>query len=97
MVWAYRANRENRPRLAIINSGGIKAAFDKGNITMENLLTSFPFRNTYDVVLIKGHYLRQAFEHAVANMEPDGKNEAGRFLQVRDAFNNSPTFNIVEK
>ena len=48
---------------------------------MEDLLISFPFRNTFDVVLIEGIYLRQAFENSVANMKPDGKNEAGRFLQ----------------
>ena len=78
MVWAYR---EDNISLALINSGGIRASFDKGNITMEDLLISFPFRNTFDVVLIQGIYLRQAFENSVANMKPDGKNEAGRFLQ----------------
>ena len=82
MVWAYKSNQE-RIVLAMINSGGIKASFNKGNITMENLLMSFPFRNTYDVVMIQGKYLRQAFEHSVTNMNPDGSNEAGRFLQVR--------------
>ena len=81
MVWAYKSNQD-KIVLAMINSGGIKASFDKGNITMENLLMSFPFRNTYDVVLIQGKYLRQALEHSVANMNPDGSNEAGRFLQV---------------
>lgn len=86
MVWAYKANQE-RIVLAMINSGGIKASFNKGNITMENLLMSFPFRNTYDVVMIQGKYLRQAFEHSVANMNPDGSNEAGRFLQVRKYLN----------
>ena len=55
---------------------------------MENLLNSFPFRNTYDVVLIQGKHLRQALEHSVANMEPDGRNEAGRFLQVITGQNN---------
>ena len=81
MVWAYRTNQE-RILLAIINSGGIKASFNKGNITMEDLLMSFPFRNTYDVVMMKGEHLRQALEHSVANMQPDGTNDAGRFLQV---------------
>ena len=44
MVWAYRASAEPVV-LAIINSGGIRASFDRGNITMEDLLISFPFRN----------------------------------------------------
>ena len=82
MVWAYRDQTGDRVSLAMINSGGIKGYIDKGNITMENLLRSFPFRNTFDVVLIKGFFLRQAFEHSVASMESDGRNEAGRFLQA---------------
>ena len=82
MVWAYRDQTGDRVSLAMINSGGIKGFIDKGNITMENLLRSFPFRNTFDVVLIKGLFLRQAFEHSVASMKSDGRNEAGRFLQA---------------
>lgn len=85
MVWAYRASAEPVV-LAIINSGGIRASFDRGNITMEDLLISFPFRNTFDIVLMRGLYLRQTFEHSVANMMPDGKNEAGRFLQVCEFY-----------
>ena len=86
MVWAYRDQTGEKVSLAMINSGGIKGYIDKGNITMENLLRSFPFRNTFDVVLIKGFFLRQAFEHSVASMESDGRNEAGRFLQASDIY-----------
>jgi len=81
MVWAYRHSEDNIS-LSIINSGGIRASFDEGNITMEDLLISFPFRNTFDLVFISGHFLRAALEHSVAHMMPDGRNEAGRFLQV---------------
>ena len=66
----------------MIQSGGIRASFARGNITMENLLNSFPFRNTFDIVAIRGAHLREAFEHSVAEMLPNGSNEAGRFLQV---------------
>lgn len=81
MVWAYRQSQDDIS-LSMINSGGIRASFDEGNITMEDLLISFPFRNTFDLVFIQGNYLRRALEHSVANMQPDGRNEAGRFLQV---------------
>jgi len=81
MVWAYRESQED-VRLSLVNSGGIRASFDKGNITMEDLLMSFPFRNTFDIVSIRGHILRKVFEHSVASMGPEGRNEAGRFLQV---------------
>lgn len=78
------ADRENPDavRLGMIQSGGIRASFARGNITMENLLNSFPFRNTFDIVAIRGAHLREAFEHSVAEMLPNGTNEAGRFLQV---------------
>ena len=39
-------------------------------------------RNTFDLVFLRGRFLRQVFEHSVASMGPDGRNEAGRFLQV---------------
>ena len=81
MVWAYRHNPDTIS-IAMINSGGIRASFDKGNITMEDLLISFPFRNTFDLVFLQGAVLRAALEHSVASMKPDGRNEAGRFLQV---------------
>jgi len=81
MVWAYRESQED-VRLSLVNSGGIRASFDQGNITMEDLLMSFPFRNTFDIVSIRGHILRKVFEHSVASMGPEGRNEAGRFLQV---------------
>ena len=40
-------------------------------------------RNTFDIVFIRGKFLREAFENSVANMGADGRNEAGRFLQVQ--------------
>ena len=51
MVWAYRQSQDDIS-LSMINSGGIRASFDEGNITMEDLLISFPFRNTFDLVML---------------------------------------------
>lgn len=79
MVWAHR---EHDIQLAMVNSGGIRASFDRGRITMGDLLNSFPFRNTFDVVVLRGDTIRKIFEHSVANMKEDGRNDAGRFLQV---------------
>ena len=86
MVWAYRNKRAHdgsKIRLALANSGSIRASFDKGNITVEDMLITFPFQNTYDLINITGKHLRQAFEHSVVSMSEDGKNDAGRFLQVK--------------
>lgn len=79
MVWAHR---ENDIHLAMVNSGGIRASFDRGRITMGDLLNSFPFRNTFDIVVLRGDTVRRMLEHSVANMREDGRNDAGRFLQV---------------
>ena len=46
-------------RLALSNAGGIRASFDKGNITLADLMTAFPFQNTFDIIKIKGQFIRQ--------------------------------------
>ncbi|OWF50209.1 5'-nucleotidase-like [Mizuhopecten yessoensis] len=66
--------------IAIINSGGIRAPIEQGNITRGELLTLMPFGNTVDVIDIKGKYLRQALEHSVENYSPIDK--PGAFLQM---------------
>ena len=72
----------SRLKLGLTNSGSIRASFDRGNVTVEDLMTSFPFQNTFDVVSIAGKYLKEAFEHSVAKMNNKGKDAGGRFLQV---------------
>ena len=64
------------------NSGGIRAPFDAGNVTMEDLLTSFPFSNTFDAISLRGRHIREALEHSVAKLNADGSGDNGRFLQV---------------
>ena len=46
-------------RLALSNAGGIRASFDEGNITLADLMTAFPFQNTFDIIKIKGQFIRQ--------------------------------------
>ena len=46
-------------RIALANSGGIRAPFDSGNITQADLMTAFPFSNTFDLIRIKGQFIRQ--------------------------------------
>ena len=43
----FYLSRKDDVQLAVINSGGIRASFDRGKITMGDLLNSFPFRNTF--------------------------------------------------
>ena len=72
----------SRLRLGVANSGGIRAAIEMGNVTMGDLMTVFPFQNTYDVITIAGKHLKAAFEHSVAKMTSKGKDAGGRFLQM---------------
>ena len=42
--------------LAFINSGGLRGDFEIGNITMYDVLTVLPFKNSVEVLTIKGRY-----------------------------------------
>merc|ERR1712048_1248697 len=64
------------------NSGGIRAPFEEGNITQADLLATFPFQNTFDLITIAGKYIREAFENSVSHMTRYGEDGEGRFLQA---------------
>ncbi|CAG2203071.1 CD73 [Mytilus edulis] len=65
--------------ISIVNSGSIRSSFEKGNITIGNVLEVNPFRNTIDTIMLRGDYLLQALEHSVADYDVDGP--GGSFLQ----------------
>ncbi|KAL3883277.1 hypothetical protein ACJMK2_029560 [Sinanodonta woodiana] len=66
--------------IALVQSGGIRASIEPGNITLGNVLTVFPFGNNIDLVKIRGIHLRKMIEHAVVNYDP--QNRPGAFLQM---------------
>ncbi|XP_071749955.1 apyrase isoform X2 [Lepeophtheirus salmonis] len=68
--------------LSLTNSGGIRASLEIGNITRDGLLTVMPFEHFFDIITIKGKYLREAFEKSVSSMSKDRKASSGGFLQV---------------
>ena len=74
--------------LAFINSGGLRGDFEIGNITMYDVLTVLPFKNSIDIVTIRGKHLLETFEFVAGGewaTEADGsrtKAGSGRFLQV---------------
>ncbi|XP_063404664.1 snake venom 5'-nucleotidase-like [Mytilus trossulus] len=65
--------------ISIVNSGSIRSSFEKGNITIGNVLEVNPFRNTIDTIMLRGDFLLQALEHSVADYDVDGP--GGAFLQ----------------
>jgi len=85
MVWSYRNKIKEdgtKYRLAMINSGGLRANAISGNLTLEDLLEILPFESTFDTVTISGKCLKETFEHSVSTFNSLGQNYNGRFLQV---------------
>ncbi|XP_059587780.1 5'-nucleotidase isoform X2 [Alligator mississippiensis] len=62
-------NTWNHVSMCILNGGGIRSPIDEkinnGTITMEDLLAVLPFGMTFDLLVLKGSTLKEAFEHSV--------------------------------
>ncbi|ANB34384.1 5'-nucleotidase [Rhodovulum sulfidophilum] len=65
-------------QVAIQNGGGLRASIDEGPVTMGEVLTVLPFRNTLSTFHVSGATLRAALEHGLGLAEEG----AGRFPQV---------------
>ncbi len=64
--------------LALMNSGGIRASLDAGQVTMADVLTVLPFQNTLSTFKISGADVVAAIENGVSQVEE----VKGRFPQV---------------
>lgn len=64
--------------IAIMNSGGLRASIDEGDITMGEVLTVLPFQNTLSTFQITGAGIVAALENGVSQVEE----VKGRFPQV---------------
>lgn len=67
--------------IALIQSGGIRASIEVGNISFFDLKSILPFNNTLIVLNITGAALMEAFEHSVTQYTGD----RGEFLQLSGA------------
>ena len=67
--------------MALQNGGGIRAAIDKGPITVGEVITVLPFGNTLAVMDVTGEELKAAFEHSFGQYPK----ENGGFLHVAGA------------
>ncbi len=65
-------------QIAIMNSGGIRASIDAGEVTKGEVLTVLPFQNTLSTFQISGQTLIDALENGVSQVEE----VSGRFPQV---------------
>lgn len=64
--------------IAMQNGGGIRAAIDKGDITLGDVLTVLPFGNTLATMKLTGAQIKEALEHSVSQ----APKENGGFLHV---------------
>lgn len=64
--------------IAIMNSGGLRASIDAGEVTMGEVLTVLPFQNTLSTFEVSGADIVAALENGVSQVEE----VKGRFPQV---------------
>lgn len=64
--------------IAIMNSGGLRASIDAGEVTMGEVLTVLPFQNTLSTFEVTGADIVAALENGVSQVEE----VKGRFPQV---------------
>lgn len=72
---------DERVVMALQNGGGIRAAINKGPITVGEVITVLPFGNTLAVMDVTGAELKEAFEISVSEYPA----ENGGFLHVAGA------------
>ncbi|KAA3633707.1 MAG: multifunctional 2',3'-cyclic-nucleotide 2'-phosphodiesterase/5'-nucleotidase/3'-nucleotidase [Proteobacteria bacterium] len=70
--------RRQGVQVVIINGGGLRASFDAGEVTVEEVLTVLPFQNTLATFGLSGAGIVDALENGVSEAERG----AGRFPQV---------------
>lgn len=82
----YRMNQtegsDERPDFALINSGGIRATIDAGEITRGEVLTSFPFGNAIVELTYSGADLKTILEGALAGWNLNNNKAISSWFQV---------------
>ena len=72
---------KNATNIAIMNSGGIKSKILEDTLSMEDLLKILPYKNTIDVLELKGSTIRKVLEKSTLLLSSE-KEDLGSFLQV---------------
>ena len=72
---------KNATNIAIMNSGGIKTEILENTLSMEDLLKILPYKNTIDVLELKGSTIRKVLEKSTLLLSSE-KEDLGSFLQV---------------
>ena len=59
---ALLASQEKMRDVKKVNFGGVRMNMPKGNITLDDVMSMFPFRNNLCYVALKGRYIREIVE-----------------------------------
>ncbi|XP_076373885.1 snake venom 5'-nucleotidase-like [Tachypleus tridentatus] len=83
---APTGDKWSRVAIGVWNSGAIRASIDEiinqGKVTMEDVLSVSPYRNTIDIVDLYGRDLITLLEHSVSDYDVKAEDPPGRFLQI---------------
>ena len=74
----FAATKDQGIEIVIQNGGGLRASIDAGDVTMGEVLTVLPFKNTLATFEMEGKYIKEALENGLSKLEEG----AGRFPQV---------------
>ena len=72
---------KNATNIAIMNSGGIKSKILEDTLSMEDLLKILPYKNTIDVLELKGSTIRKVLEKSTLLLSSE-REDLGSFSQV---------------
>ena len=78
----YRLNQSTTADCAIINSGGIRATIDAGEITRGEVLTAFPFGNAVVEIKLSGADVWDVIEGIVSDVNVKNGKEVTSFFQI---------------
>ncbi|KAJ3358776.1 hypothetical protein GGF32_009993 [Allomyces javanicus] len=86
---AYTGKRTDLPRIALVNSGGLRAGIQAGPINLGTILTVLPFQNFVVDNVVDGQYIKDLLEN-LASMQNAKQNKAlisfGQVAGVRAVF-----------
>lgn len=99
----YKADDGHPVDLFIMNNGGLRTEFPKGNITRGHVFTLMPFENSLVILTLSGEKTKQLFEFIVKNngfpfaggrITAEGKNIKNIKVNGKD-FDESKTYKVA--
>lgn len=67
--------------IAVVNSGGIRSSLAIGPITYGDVIKVHPFKNTVDIVELRGETVLKMLEHSASQWTDKDGDKSGAFLQ----------------